>query len=177
MGVQFSEADYAEMRKFYEAELVTTMSKYRHLKSILEKLGSHVPELPADRIVPVQAASTPSSSAKASKASAPVRRKRKGKRGRKSIWGEFILRSLKKLDRPMLYSEIVRSAQIEFNIKDEKMKELKAAINQSAFRLRTVHGKIETIGEPGKKEKHIALKSWYGPKGKLLPEYAKKVTS
>lgn len=169
MSVQFSEADFVEMRKFYEAELVNTMARYRHLKSVLEKLGTQVPEMPAAE------SSTAAPIAKGSAPATKAKRKRKGKRGRKSIWGDFILRSLKKLDRPMLYSEIVRSAQIEFNIKDEKLKELKAAINQSAFRLRTIHGKIDTIGEAGKKEKHIALKSWYDEKGKLLPQYSKKV--
>jgi len=134
----------------------------------LGKPGVQVDDLPAGT------ASAPVA-AKPAAAVAKPKRKRKGKRGRKSIWGDFILKTLRKIDRPVFYSELVQMAQIQFNIKENKLKELKAAINQSAFRLRSVHGKIDTIGESGKKEKRVGLKTWFDEDGNLKPEYAAKL--
>ena len=168
MSVIFNDAESRALRQFYEAELVQTVARYEHLKSVLEKLGVQVDDLPA------VSASAPAA-AKPTAAVAKPKRKRKGKRGRKSIWGDFILKTLRKIDRPVLYSELVQMAQIQFNIKEDKLKELKAAINQSAFRLRTVHGKIDTIGESGKKEKRVGLKTWFDDNGNLKAEYAAKL--
>ena len=168
MSVVFNDAESRALRQFYEAELVQTVARYEHLKSVLEKLGVQVDELPAGT------ASAPVA-AKPAAAVAKPKRKRKGKRGRKSIWGDFILKTLRKIDRPVFYSELVQMAQIQFNIKEDKLKELKAAINQSAFRLRTVHGKIDTIGESGKKEKRVGLKTWFDEDGNLKAEYAAKL--
>ena len=168
MSVVFNDAESRALRQFYEAELVQTVARYEHLKSVLGKLGVQVGDLPAGT------ASAPVA-AKPAAAVAKPKRKRKGKRGRKSIWGDFILKTLRKIDRPVFYSELVRMAQIQFNIKEDKLKELKAAINQSAFRLRTVHCKIDTIGESGKKEKRVGLKTWFDEDGNLKPEYAAKL--
>lgn len=167
MSVVFNDAESRALRQFYEAELVQTVARYEHLKSVLEKLGVQVDDLPGASSVPAAAVAAP--------APAKPKRKRKGKRGRKSIWGDFILKTLRKIDRPVFYSELVQMAQIQFNIKEDKLKELKAAINQSAFRLRSVHGKIDTIGESGKKEKRVGLKSWFDEDGNLKAEYAAKL--
>lgn len=174
MSVEFNDAEVRAMRQFYEAELMQTLARYQHLQSVLAKLGVDTPNLPSS----TPAATAPVSPAPVSAvppAKPKVRRKRKGKRGRKSIWGDFILKTLRKLDRPVLYSELVRMAQIQFNIKEDKIKDLKAAINQSAFRLRTIHGKIDTIGAEGKKEKHVALKTWFDDNGDLKKEYVARM--
>lgn len=168
MSVVFNDAESRALRQFYEAELIQTVARYEHLKSVLEKLGVQVDDLPA------ATASAPAA-AKLTAALAKPKRKRKRKRGRKSIWGDFILNTLRKIDRPVFYSELVQMAQIQFNIKEDKLKELKAAINQSAFRLRTVHGKIDTIGESGKKEKRLGLKTWFDEDGNLKAEYTAKL--
>jgi hypothetical protein len=49
----------------------------------------------------------------------------------------------------------------------------RASILNSAFRLRTVHGKIETVGRAGRKEKLIVLTKWLQEDGALKPDYAK----
>ena len=168
MSVVFNESESRALRQFYEAELVQTVARYEHLKSVLAKLGVQVDSLPSGSN-PLQI------EAKQVTVASKPKRKRKGKRGRKSIWGDFILKSLRKIDRPVYYNELIQMAQIQFNIKEDKLKELKAAINQSAFRLRTVHGKIDTIGESGKKEKRVGLIGWFDEKGNLKAEYAAKV--
>lgn len=163
MKLVINDSERAEMKSFYEAELLKTVKRLQHVQTVLDQLKSDVKvEIVVAGLQPAAEKKRPTS----------ARRKTKAKRGRKSIWGDFILQTLKDNDRPLKYSEIIQAARIKFNIPDAKMKTLKAAINQSAFRLRTIHKQIESIGEEGKKEKYLALSKWYGKKGELLPQYA-----
>lgn len=169
MSADFNEADLHAIRQFYEAELVQTVARYEHLQNILGKLGVQVGGIRrSGPSGPAAAAATPMSMAKPAK-KAP---KRKGKRGRKPIWAAYILKTLKDLDRPIMYQDMVRAAQIAFNVNDENIRDLKAAVNQASFRLRTVHKKIDTYGKKGRKEKYIVLKSWYNDQGELEKKYA-----
>lgn len=173
MNIQISDNERAEMRLYYENELHSTLNKLRHISGMLEKLSGDT-----QVNIAVNTANLPSTSLpKISKLTTPERsvRKRKKKRGRKSIWGEFILKTLKSLDRPLSYKEIIESAKFTFHIHEKNTKALKAAINQSAFRLRTVHNKIESLGEKGKKERYLALSSWYDENGKIDPTYLSKI--
>lgn len=160
------------MKRFYENELHATLSKLQHINGMLTKLGAapHV-DVPVGSPISVEALKH-----RATQISGGAAKKRKKKRGRKSIWGEFILRTLRQLDRPISYREVIEAAKFNFNIKDENIKTLKAAINQSAFRLRTIHKKIETFGEEGKKEKYLALSAWYDEDGNLKKEYLNKIS-
>ena len=47
MSVVFNDAESRALRQFYEAELVQTVARYEHLKSVLGKLGVQVGDLPA----------------------------------------------------------------------------------------------------------------------------------
>ncbi|MCB0762143.1 MAG: hypothetical protein KDC12_11525 [Flavobacteriales bacterium] len=172
MSLHLTDIQKAEMRSFYEAELQKSLLQIRHLREVLDQLKDvDSVEISAGGVLPASGVKK--------KATAPAKpastRKRRKKRGRKSIWGDYILKELKATDRPLLYSEIIESAKIRFNIPDSKMKELKAAINQSAFRLRTIHEKIDTIGAEGKKERYMALKAWYDEEGNIIKDYAAKV--
>ena len=163
MKLVINDSEHAEMKAFYEAELIKSVKRLQHVQTVLDQLKSDV------KVEIVVAGLQQATEPKPKRA---PRKKTPGKRGRKSIWGEFILQTLKDNGRPLKYSEIIQAARIKFNIPEEKLKTLKAAINQSAFRLRTIHKQIETIGEDGKKEKHLALSKWYDGKGKLKPEFA-----
>ncbi len=170
MKLVLSDAEHAQMKAFYESELDKTVRKLQHLENELSQLKSDVN-------VHVVVAGMPSNPMPASPGGkVKARKPRKGQRGRKSIWGDFILRTVKENNRPMLYSEIIQAAKIRFNIPDAKMKTLRAAINQSAFRLRTVHKKINTVGKDGRKEKHIALSAWFDDKGNLREEYSSRLS-
>jgi hypothetical protein len=172
MNIKLSDNERAEMRRFYENELHTTLSKLQHINGMLEKLTG---EAKVSIAVSSEVTSIPAASKAAKVADQGKVRKRRKKRGRKSIWGDYILRTLKSTDRPLSYKEIIESAKFNFHVREENIKALKAAINQSAFRLRTIHKKIETFGEPGKKERYLALSIWYDEKGKLKAEYKKKI--
>jgi hypothetical protein len=161
----------SEMKQHYEAELHTTVQKLRHLQGVLAQMdGSTNISI---NIAASEESSYPTTRPVAAGEGAS-KRKRKKKRGRKSIWGEFILQTLKSTERPLLYSEIIQAAKVRFNVPDSKKMALKAAINQSAFRLRTIHKKIETVGEEGKKERYMALVVWYENEA-LLPQYQKHI--
>ena len=158
MKLVINESEHAEMKAFYEAELIKSVKRLQHIQTVLGQLKSDVK---VEIVVAgIQQATEP-------KPRRTSRKKTRGKRGRKSIWGEFILQTLKDSGRPLKYSDIVTAARIKFNIPEKKMKTLKAAINQSAFRLRTIHNQIETIGEVGKKEKLLALSKWVDSNGNL----------
>jgi c-di-GMP-related signal transduction protein len=158
MKLVINDSEHAEMKSFYEAELIKSVKRLQHIQTILGQLKSDV------KVEIVVAGIQQDTEPKPRRTS---RKKTRGKRGRKSIWGEFILQTLKDSGRPLKYSDIVTAARVKFNIPEKKMKTLKAAINQSAFRLRTIHNQIETIGEVGKKEKLLALSKWVDSNGNL----------
>ena len=162
IALRLTEEERSEMRHAYEKEYIELSRRLDHVRGILSKLGA---EPNTDGL---------SDSSLQEGATAPktvVRRKRRKKRGPKSIWGAFILDRLKKMERPMTYSEILDDAMLIHNIPSEKIKNAKASILNSAFRLRTVHKKIETKGAEGRKEKFIVLKRWVNENGELNEPY------
>ena len=144
-----SPSDLTDMRRYYEQRLTETSARVNHIRTTLAKLDE------------LQGSDTGNMPLAVSQAD------RTGKRGRRSIWGDFILRSLETYKQPLYFSQIIQLAQTEFNIPDEKLKVLKAAINQASFRLRTVHKKIETIGVKGQKAKQLILSEWLNDKGEV----------
>ena len=96
------------------------------------------------------------------------------KRGPKSVWGAFILKRLRARNRPMSYDELIDDAMSIHKIPESRKQAASASILNSAFRLRTVHGKIVTVGRPGKKSKLVVLTKWLDSSGTLKPPYAKQ---
>ena len=68
----------------------------------------------------------------------------------------------------MTYEELIADAMSIHKIPEERHASAKASILNSAFRLRTVHGKIVTVGRPGKKDKLVVLTKWITPDGALF---------
>ncbi|MBI1267276.1 MAG: hypothetical protein GC193_07595 [Cryomorphaceae bacterium] len=184
MSKQFelSELEVSEMRYFYEEEYVLLTRKLAHVTTMLEKLGG---KAKPTAITPSLSRITKATVAKASAVDSydeddeeedggKTRRKRRKKRGPKSIWGAFILKRLRQLDRPISYSGMLDYAMVVHSIPEGKRENAKASILNSAFRLRTVHGKIDTVGEEGKKEKYLVLKRWTDGEGNLIEPYIQK---
>ena len=73
----------------------------------------------------------------------------------------------------MSYDELISDAMSIHKIRDDRKESAKASILNSAFRLRTVHGKITTVGRPGKKDKMVILTKWLDEHGALQPAHAK----
>jgi len=167
------------MRAFYEQEYLATKTKLQHLSSMLNKLGGvplDVPEVKAEEpVLDTKTSSVNTTKSKASVDQETTRRKRKKKRGPKPTWSKFILDRLKAADRPMTYNELFRDAMVLKNKAPEEYHATKASVLNSAFRLRTVANKIDTLGEEGKKEKFIVLTKWMDEKGALVSPYNHKL--
>jgi hypothetical protein len=165
--VALSRQEVDEMRLAYEQEYVKLKHRLEHLESVLERIGSDVlstkakrsPSAPRVNLAPIDPIDDK-----------PKRRRRK-KRGPKSVWGNFILRRLRQADRPISYAEMIRDAMVLHNLPESKRKNARASILNSSFRLRAIHGKIDTVGEEGKKEKYLILSRWKDANGELLPPY------
>ncbi|MDG2247016.1 MAG: hypothetical protein P8L71_11735 [Flavobacteriales bacterium] len=176
-----SENDAAEMRHHYEQEYIQLTKRLEHVKSILGKFESSVVNITNATNQPIDPESISPRALMKLKAKEHekaiedeepgAKRKRKKKRGPKSIWGNFILRRIRQADRPVSYSEMVRDAMVIHSIPQSKLKNAKASILNSAFRLRAIHGKVETIGIEGKKEKYLVLAKWVGQNGELVAPY------
>ncbi len=154
-SIDFTNDELKEARVYYSEEKIRLEAKLDYVMGMLVKLGGSV------RI----------SSIKKSKVTAKGLKPKK--RGPKSIWGEFIIRRLRARNTPMSYVDLINDAMAIHKISSEKLSAVRASVLNSAFRLRTVHGKIETVGRAGRKEKLIVLTKWLQDDGALKPDYAK----
>jgi hypothetical protein len=171
--IQFTAEELNDLRLAYEKEYIELTRRLEHIRSVLNKIGSDVPAGPSVPVT-IQRSQRQESSDSSQQRALPKPRKSK-KRGPKSVWGDFIVRRLKKLDRPMSYAEMLNDAMDIHNIPDEKRQNAKGSILNSAFRLRKTHKRIETIPVPGRKEKFIVLTDWLGNDGKLMHPYAQRM--
>ena len=154
-SIDFTNEELKEARVYYSEEKIRLEAKLDYVMGMLVKLGGSV------RI----------SSIKKSKVTAKGLKPKK--RGPKSIWGEFIIKRLRARNTPMSYVDLIDDAMAIHKISSDKLSAARASILNSAFRLRTVHGKIETVGRAGRKEKLIVLTKWLQDDGALKPDYAK----
>lgn len=154
-NIEFSDSQLKEARLYYSEEKIRLEGKLDYVVGMIVKLGGSV------RVPSIKSSMVTAKGLKPKK------------RGPKSIWGEFILKRLMARNVPMSYIEMIDDAMSIHKISSEKKSTARASILNSAFRLRTVHGKIETVGRKGKKEKLIVLTKWLQEDGELKPDYAK----
>lgn len=169
VNLKLTQEDRSEMKRFYLEQLEKALHRVKHFKTILKKLES-------DDLTQVDTQTYGVSLQLHEQNRLRVDSDRKNSRGRKSIWGQFILNQLQKEDRPLSYTEIIRTAMSSFNIPESKLKNVKQAITNSSFRLRVTNKKIDTFGLPGKKERFLCLISWFKD-GILKKEYQNKLSS
>lgn len=167
--VALTRQELEEMRIAYEQEYVKLKHRLDHITGVLDRIGSDV-------IGTTKSTRTLTPKTRVETVEEKKGRKRRKKRGPKSVWGNFILRRLRQADRPISYAEMIRDAMVLHNLPEAKRKNARASILNSAFRLRAIHGKIDTVGEDGKKEKFLVLSKWLDENGKLLTPYDDKYT-
>jgi len=150
--MNFSDKEVAAMRLFYEDERTRYSAHLRHIDKVLNKLRGK--KLENDNGVLMTKTG--------------VKAK---KRGPKSVWGKFILDQLEEENGPLSYKMLVNRA-LEFNNLDFNSAGIvRASILNSAFRLRSIHGKIATVGQFGKKEKFLILASWLDESGAMSQKH------
>lgn len=170
--LQLSELEMTRLKAFYEEELDKTLRKLDHIKQVLKELAPGQTSIEINVTSPQSLTSpvkTPSSASK------PVQMGRRKKTGPKSIWGNYILKRLRQLDKPVTYSDLIDDAVAFFKIPQSKTEQVRQSIRNSAFRLRNKHNKIDTFAIKGKKEKYVGLKKWFDKEGKILSDYKQKL--
>lgn len=172
MTTIFNDDELAGIRLFYQKELRETLNKLEHIQSVLAKLDENGTRI--DIRVTGLHTETPESIISGVSAK-KIKRKTRKKTGPKAIWGEFIIDTLKALDRPLTYEDLIAEAIKHFKTPEEKLVSTRQAVVNSAFRLRKHHGEVETIGVKGQKEKFVGLIDWFEDNGALKPQYKQKL--
>jgi hypothetical protein len=153
-NMDFSRQEIQAMKRFYESERGRLIGQLMHVEQMLEKItGSPLSPRQLMRDYTSQSGNRPK------------------KRGPKSIWGNFIVKRLRARNRPMTYKELIEDAMSIHHLPEEKENSVRASILNSAFRLRTVHGRVETVGRAGRKEKYLVLTNWLDQDGILKSPY------
>lgn len=186
----FDSSELMSMRSFYEAELHNTLNKLYHIQSVLHKLnGAPAATIPVlktgakrgrkPKVASVEAiANRMSDKPKASGTITKKKSSRKGKPGRRSIWGNYILQHLSKVDKPLTYDELFTAAKKDNNIANNPVKEksVHQAVINASHRLRNTNKAIDTFALKGSRIKYVALKDWFEKDGSVKPEYFSKVS-
>jgi hypothetical protein len=143
-----SKTDREEALAFYQSSRLRVSAELKHIDSMLRKLGGENTNEKTGVVLTL----------KGTKAK---------KRGPKSVWGKFILEKLKEQNHPLRYNDLINLAITEQNRSAKEHPKIRASILNSAFRLRSVQGKIATIGENGKKDKFLVLRGWINQDGQV----------
>lgn len=181
----------------YHREFVSTLKRLQDLKKVLDELKDipmpdtvleNLDTIPSEQQVQTEAAKQrtqvlspePSETESETESSAsqsdsdPKNRKgpkrSKGKRGRKSIWGTFIVTRLKSVQRPLTLDELTNHAIVTKKLDPERFPRIRQSIVNAVFGLRQKN-KVVTVGVKGTREKVISLPQWLDEREKLLPEY------
>ena len=177
--IDLSDQDLVAMKAFYQQELERTFQRLEHIKRILEKIDANGPSISISYNQPEAPKATTAIASSVEETAAPLVaeapvQKRKKKRGPKPVWGNFILKRLRQLDRPISYNDLIDDAMVYFKTPAENRLKTRHAISNSAFRLRTIQKKIDTVAIKGKKEKYLVLKRWVD-NGVLKEDYQDKL--
>jgi len=193
-NLHFDSSDLMAMRSFYENELDNTLKKLHHIQNVLQKLNSpaafSATPVAATKVTASEAAPkkrgrkpkgyvpTIDGNAQLTSAAAAKTTRKKGKAGRSSIWGKYILQHLTKTDKPLTYNELFEAAKKDNNIPKDPAKEksVHQAVINASHRLRNTNKKIDTFALKGSRIKFVALKSWFEPNGNIKAEYLNKVS-
>ena len=149
-SMNFNEAETKELADFYNQEKIRIQAQLRHVEKILRKISGRTMD---------------SSGVILTKQGFKAK-----KRGPKSVWGKFILEQLAICKRPMSYKELMEIAMKLHGGGNSNYQSIRASILNSAFRLRSIQGKVATVHQEGKKEKFIVLVQWLDDKGMLPKE-------
>ncbi|WGK64425.1 hypothetical protein [Croceiramulus getboli] len=157
-----------QIKLHYQEEYAKTLKKLKELEQVLQELDPV--QLDAAPVTELNTA--PSSTADKPKTQ---KRKYKKKRGRKSVWGKFIMDRLKATQIPLSYDQMTNHAMVVKKLAPSEKDKTKRAISSAAFNLRKNAEKIDTYGIKGSREKYLVLSSWLDDKGQLEDKYKSKI--
>ena len=160
--IDFTSKEIASLKSHFKKEYLRLNSELNQVKMLLDKFEKQGP-IQGPEPFKIRTRTAKGEPAK--------------KRGPKSVWGDFILTRLRARNRPMSYDELITDAMSIRKIPETHKKSAKASILNASFRLRTIHGKITTVGRAGKKDKMVVLIKWLQDDGSLKPEHGRAFKS
>ncbi len=146
--MNLTDKDQAEMQDYYFQEKLRLTASLKHVDKMLRKLQGGA-SVSGSGLVLTQMGELAK------------------KRGPKSVWGKFVLDCLTEHNRPMSYKELFHLGMAFKNWPDSRFSEVRSSILNSAFRLRAIQGKIQTVGRDGKKERYVILTEWLNQSGEM----------
>ena len=176
---KISEEIAVKMKLHYQQEYSQTLEKLTELKSVLDQL-SHV-DIGYDEKnsspLNIPEVSPQNDRGQRQDADQTTKRKYKKKRGRKSIWGKFILSRLKATNTPLSYDDMTSHAIAIKNLDPADFDSIRKKIIAAAFVLRSKQDKIDNYAIKGSRTKYMGLKEWYEREGLLEEKYRTKIVT
>lgn len=173
--MRLSQETLQRIKLEYQREYALALKRLQDLKFVLDQLND-VPT-PKDAL---QISNFPSAfyseSMNPNPAPAPTGsttstpRKTKGKRGRKSVWGKFIITRLKSVQKPLTLDELTNHAIVMMKLDSSRFAKTRQSLVNAVFGLRQKRDVI-TVGVKGTREKVLALPQWLDEHENLLPDY------
>ena len=97
-------------------------------------------------------------------------KKRAKKRGRKSVWGTFVMKRLRSVNRPLTYDDLTNHAIVNLNLDPSEYEKSRKAIIGAVFQLRNKQQKLQTHNKSNSRDKYVLLNKWFDEEGKPLPQ-------
>lgn len=147
----------------YNTEYQKTLKYLKEIEQILEELK--------DVAIPIGGADSPQIQMRqrvhdedqgGAITTAPKRKykKRTRKRGRKSKWGDFVIKRLRSVNRPLTYDELANHAQVSLNIPLEEYDKTRRSLVGAVFQLRNKQNKVRTFPKSNSRDKYVLLSKW-----------------
>jgi len=160
----------------YTEEYQKTLRKLKELETVLQELSQvDISVLDVDNISSIGNIETTDNEniSQATSGIVPKRsyKKRAKKRGRKSIWGEFVLKRLKAINRPLTYDALANHALVTMGLQQSEYDKTRKSLIAAVFQLRNKQQKVHTANKTGTRDKYVLLSKWTDGSGNPLPEF------
>lgn len=176
-----SKVSLQKIKLHYTEEYHKTLSKLKELEAILLDLETvditpnDVPNVLQTQVEQLESSTDVKLNSLEEKPKKRSYKKRSKKRGRKSIWGDFILKRLKSTQKPLSYDDLANHAIVIMKLDKNDFSKIRKSIIGAVFSLRTKQEKVVTIPKDGTRNKFVLLTSWVDKKNKMLPEFKNKL--
>lgn len=162
--MKLSDQTISEIKLHYQEEYQTTLRRLKEIESVLKELEpfsitiSKISDY--NTIVGQEATLNTAASKKPTEKPKAQYKKRSKKRGRKSVWGDFILKRLRAVNRPLTYDELANHAQVSLNIDPLEFDKTRKALVSAVFQLRNKQDKVATFRKTNSRDKYVLLVKW-----------------
>jgi len=171
--VNITDQTLQQIKLHYTEEYQKTLRKLKEIESVLDELSGVTISTLEEKVTSITSLPIKEESSKPASIATPKRayKKRAKKRGRKSVWGDFILKRLKSVNRPLTYNDLANHAIVTKNLDKKDFDKIRKALIAAVFQLRKTDGKVHTENKTGTRDKYVLLKKWMSTQGKPLPEF------